>query len=173
MQQSTTIYWRRRWHGDGGSTAAEAARGRRLWRWWRRGHGDGGGTAGEAATGGGVLEVLFVFIARALAVLFFFVLAVCRIRTFNVGIRSTYLRISSVRGPSMSENPDKKVCRHTQNHVANIGMSGQNLATFRHVADMSPTCRRHYQPRQPPLSTRQMAECSRECQVSDWGTRHK
>ena len=31
----------------------------------------------------------------------FFVLAVCRIRTFNVGISSTYLRISSVCGPSM------------------------------------------------------------------------
>jgi hypothetical protein len=46
----------------------------------------------------------------------------------------------------MSENPDKKGCRHAQNHVANIGLSGQNLATFRRVADMSPTCRRHFQP---------------------------
>ena len=75
----------------------------------------------------------------ALAVLFFFDLAVCRILTFNVGIRSTYLRISSVRGPSMSGKSDTKVSRHTKNHVAKIGMSGQNLATFRLVADMSPT----------------------------------
>ena len=95
---------------------------------------------GEAATGGGVLEVLRV------GGPLFFELAVCRIRTFNVGIRSTYLRISSVRGPSMSGNSDTKVSRHTKNHVAKIGLSGQNLATFRHVADMSPTCRRHYQP---------------------------
>ena len=46
-------------------TAAGAGRG--------RGHGDGGRTAGEAATRGGVCEVLlFVVVARALAVLFFF-----------------------------------------------------------------------------------------------------
>ena len=58
-----------------------------------------------------------------------------------------YVHIWSVFGPSMSGNPDTKVSRHTKNHVAKIGLSGQNLATFRLVADMSPTCRRHYQPR--------------------------
>ena len=48
----------------------------------------GGGTAGEAATRGGVREVLCV----RHALLFFYVdLAVCGIRTFNIGIKSTYL----------------------------------------------------------------------------------
>ena len=70
---------------------------------------------------------------------FFFDLAVCRIRTFNVGTRSTYLKMSSVRGPSMSGNGDTKVSRHSKNHVADIGPFGENLATFRDVADMSPT----------------------------------
>ena len=94
--------------------------------------------------------MLFVVVACALAVLFFD-LAVCRICTFNVGIKSTYLRILSVRGPSMSGNGDTKVSRHTKNHVAKIGLSRQNLATCRHVADMSPTlpakqttCREHW-----------------------------
>ena len=92
--------------------------------------------AGEAAMRGGVCEVLCV----CLALLFFYVdLAVCRIHTFDIGIKSTYLRISSVRGPSMSGNRDTKVSRHTKNHVAKIGLLGQNLVTFRLVTDMSPT----------------------------------
>ena len=79
-------------------------------------------------------------VRRAHAPLFFDVdLAVCRIRTFNVGIRPTYLQMSSVRGPSMSGNRDTKVSRHTKNNVAKIGLTGQNLVTCRHVADMSPT----------------------------------
>ena len=45
----------------------------------------------------------------------------------------------SVFGPSMSGNSNKKVCRHKKNHVAKIGLSGQKWATFRLVADMSPT----------------------------------
>ena len=45
----------------------------------------------------------------------------------------------SVFGPSMSGNSDTKVCRHKKNHVAKIGLSGQKWATFRLVADMSPT----------------------------------
>jgi hypothetical protein len=69
--------------------------------------------------------------------------------TFHVGIRSKLYRISSVRGTSMSENHDTKVCRHTKNHVAKIGLSGRKWATFSLVADMSPTCRRHYQPSTP------------------------
>jgi len=39
----------------------------------------------------------------------------------------------------MSGNSNTKVSRHTKNHVAKIGLSGQNLATCWHVADMSPT----------------------------------
>jgi hypothetical protein len=38
----------------------------------------------------------------------------------------TYLRtMMSVFGPSMSENSDTKVSRHTKNHVAKIGLSGR------------------------------------------------
>ena len=54
-----------------------------------------------------------------------------------------HIQISSVRGPSMSGNSDTKESRHTKNHVAKIGLSGQKWATFfpcrRHVADMSLT----------------------------------
>ena len=68
----------------------------------------------------------------------------CR-STFDVGISSKLTRLSSVHGTSMSGNHDTKVCRHSRNHVAKIGLSGQKLATFRLVADMLPTCCRHYQ----------------------------
>jgi hypothetical protein len=98
---ATAVARRQRQHGGRGSTATEAARGRRRWRWWRRGHGDGGGTAGEAEAGAGRGGVLF---SRCCSFLCpsFFELAVCRIRTFNVGIRPTYLPMSSVRcGPSI------------------------------------------------------------------------
>ena len=50
-----------------------------------------------------------------------------------------YIHIWSVFGPSMSENSDTKVSRHTKNHVAKIDLSGRKWATFRLVADMSPT----------------------------------
>jgi hypothetical protein len=94
----------------------------------------------EAETRGGVLEVLFVVCHACVGGRSsFFDLVVCRIRTFNVVIRSTYLQMSSIRGTSMSGNSDTKVCRHSKNHVVKIGLSGQNLATFRLVADMSPT----------------------------------
>ena len=43
---------------------------------------------------------------------------------FDVGISSTLDQISSVRGTSMSENRDTKVCRHTRNHVAKFALSG-------------------------------------------------
>jgi hypothetical protein len=85
----------------------------------------GGGRGGDTVT-------------EAASVLFFD-LAVCTISTFNVGIRSTYQQMSSVCGQSMSGNSDTKMCPHSKNHVAKIGLSGQNLATFCHVADMSPT----------------------------------
>ena len=49
-----------------------------------------------------------------------------------------YIHIWSVFGPSMSGNSDTKVSRHTKNHVAKIGLSGQKWATFRLVTDMSP-----------------------------------
>ena len=41
----------------------------------------------------------------------------------------------------MSGNSDTTVSRHTKNHVAKIGLSGQNLATFRHVADITSQAR--------------------------------
>jgi hypothetical protein len=81
---ATAAAQRRRWHSNGGSTAAEAAAAAADPA-AAGGHGDGGGKAG---TGGGVLEVLFLFVAWRSS---FFKLAVCRIRTFNVGIRSTYV----------------------------------------------------------------------------------
>ena len=84
-----------------------------------------------------------LFVARSF---FFFDLAVCRIRTFNVGIRGTYLQMSSVHGPSMSGNGDTKVSRHSKNHVANIGPFGGKFGNISLVGDMSPTCRRHFQP---------------------------
>ncbi len=58
-----------------------------------------------------------------------------------------YVHMLSVLGPYMSENSDTKVSRHTKNHVAKFALSGRKSATFRNVADMSPTCCRHFQPR--------------------------
>jgi len=162
---------RARQHGDGSSTATVAAQRRRQHgsrggasscrssggggaRRWRR-HGGGGGDGRR----GGVLEVLFVMCscARVGGPLFF-----CHLLlfvTFSLApyylFTSTwefvvyvliYVRMWSVFGTSMSANPDIKVSRHTQIRVANIGLSGQNLATFRDVGDMSATCRRHFQP---------------------------
>jgi hypothetical protein len=43
----------------------------------------------------------------------------------NVGISSKLNQISSVRGTSMSENRNTKVCRHTRKHVAKFALSGQ------------------------------------------------
>ena len=60
----------------------------------------------------------------------------CRQRQRNV---LTYVHMLSLLGTSMLGNSDTKVCRHTVNHVAKIGLSGQKLATFCLVADMSPT----------------------------------
>ncbi len=72
----------------------------------------------------------------------FFVLCwggrLCR-STFDVGISNKLHRISSVRGTSMSENHDIKLCRHKKNNVAKIGLSGQKWATCRLVGNMSPT----------------------------------
>ena len=96
----------------------------------RRRHGGGGGDERRRSRG------VVVYLSRGPL---FFLFGVCRIRTFNVGIKPTYLQMSSVFGPSMSGNGDTKVSRHTKNHVAKIGLSGQNLATFWHVANMSPT----------------------------------
>ena len=49
-----------------------------------------------------------------------------------MGSLSVYLpmhEILSVRGTSMSENHDTKVCQHTKNHVAKIGLSGRKWAS--------------------------------------------
>ncbi len=51
----------------------------------------------------------------------------------------------SVLGTSMLGNSNTKVCRHTVNYVTKIGLSGQKLATFCQVANMSLTCRHHWQ----------------------------
>jgi hypothetical protein len=69
----------------------------------------------------------------------------CRQRQRN-GL--TYVHMLSVLGTSMSGNRDTKVCPHTVNHVTKIGLSGQQLVTFRLVADMLPTCCQHFQPSQ-------------------------
>ena len=59
-------------------------------------HGDGGGTAGEVATGGGVLEVLFL--ARALAVLFFcHLLVFCHLLSGAILSYHIHMGIRSVR----------------------------------------------------------------------------
>ena len=92
--------------------------------------------------------------------------------TFHVGIRSKLYRISSVRGTSMSENHDTKVCRHTKNHVAKIGLSGRKWATFSLVADMSPTCRRHYQPSSPLSSCLQKQEIVHNDPAKCWRCCH-
>jgi hypothetical protein len=38
------------------------------------------------------------------------------------------------------------VCRHTRNHVAKIGLSGQKMVTLLLFADMLLTCFQHFQP---------------------------
>ncbi len=52
----------------------------------------------------------------------------------------------------MLGNHNTKVCRHTRNHVAKIGLLGQKLATLCLVANMLPTCCQHYQPRRVLLA---------------------
>ena len=54
--------------------------------------------------------------------------------------------ISSVLGTSMSEKSRHKSVPTQEKRVAGIGMSERKLATYSRVADMSPTCRRHFQP---------------------------
>ncbi len=66
----------------------------------------------------------------------------CR-STFDVGISSKLTSLLSVSGTSMWGNHNTKVCRHTRNHVAKIGLLGRKLATFCLVANMLPTCCRH------------------------------
>ncbi len=65
----------------------------------------------------------------------------CR-STFHVGISSKLNRISSVRGTSMSENHDTKLCLHTRNVSLKLACRSKNQ---RHCW-LSPTCRRHFQP---------------------------
>jgi hypothetical protein len=147
--------WWLRQHGDDGGTATEAARRRRRWRQLRiqrqhdSGGGGGGGTATEAARRGRRRweEAFSRCCSSCSLVLSFWV---GEQPHGNLIVRSF---LSSVFGPSVLEKRDTKVCRYSKNHVAKIGLTGQKLATFRLVADMSPTCRRHYQPRKSVVAS--------------------
>ena len=130
----------RRWHGQHGGRGSTGAEAVEVVAAGARRHGGGGG---DVRVGGPLFFCQLLLLSCSLwrHIIFYHI---------HMGIRSvcTYLRTYVVCLWSVNVGKgDTKVSRHSKNHVADIGPFGENLATFLDVADMSPTCRRHFQPR--------------------------
>jgi hypothetical protein len=73
----------------------------------------------------------------------------------------------------MSEKSRHKSVPTQEKRVAGIGMSERKLATYSRVAEMSPTCRRHFQPSVAAAVTRKESKKERGEMIPPYSADHR